>query len=114
MRFGYIVIGLGVVLSFIAAVTPHFSGAYQLQFGILVAHLAPYLVYAPAAVRWNRTITRAAGLLLLLLHGGFVVRTRWLQDGGYEGITVYVLPLVLALLLLPLLLRAARQPWQSS
>ena len=113
MKPGLLVICCGVVLSFIAAVVPHFSGAYQLLVGVLLAHLTPYLVYAPAVFRLDDRAVDVAGTLLFLIHGGLVTVERFVQRGEYAGSMIYVVPLVAALLLLPLLYRAAQAPWLS-
>ena len=113
MKPGILVIFCGVVLSFIAAVVPHFSGAYQLLVGVLLAHLTPYLVYAPAVLRLDDRAVDVAGVLLLLTHGGLVTLERFVNMGEYTGPAVYVVPLLAALLLSPLFHRAARAPWLS-
>lgn len=113
MKLGYVVIGSGVLLSFHAAVVPHFSAAYQLQFGTLLLHLLPYLVFAPAVVRLNTPVTNVAGGLLLLVHAIFVVRERLLQANGDQSILFLAVPVLLAILLLPLLVRAAAPTWQT-
>ena len=113
MKPGRLVICCGVVLSFIAAVVPHFSGAYQLLVGVLLANLTPYLVYAPAAFRLDDRAVDIAGTLLVLMHVMLVTVERFVHKGEYAGSVVYVAPLLAALLLLPLLHRAARTPWLS-
>lgn len=113
MRIGFLIIGVGIVLSFIAAVVPHFSGAYQLQAGVLVAQLTPYTIYAPAAIKLDDRAVEVSGVLLVLVHSGLVAVERFAQEGQYVGSAIYVVPLLAALLLLPLLIRAARLPWPS-
>lgn len=113
MRLGYLLIGTGVVLSFIAAVTPHFSGAYQLQAGVLLAHLTPYLILAPAVHKLDDRAVDISGVLLVLVHGALVAIERFAQEGQYVDSAIYVVPLLAATLLLPLLIRAARLPWPS-
>ena len=113
MKPGVLVICCGVVLSFVAAVVPHFSGAHQLLVGVLLAHLTPYLVYAPAVFRLDDRVVDVAGTLLLLTHGGLVTVERFVHLGEYAGSAIYAVPLLAALLLLPLLHRAARSPWLS-
>ena len=113
MKPGLLIVCCGVVLSFIAAVVPHYSGAYQLLVGVLLAHLAPSLVYAPAVFRLDDRAVDVVGTLLLLVHGGLVAVERFVQRGEYAGSMIYVVPLLMALLLLPLFHRAARAPWLS-
>ena len=113
MKTGILIVGVGVVLSFVAAVVPHFSGAYQLQAGVLVAHLIPYAVYAPAAFTLDDRAVDISGVLLVLGHGALVAVERFAQGGEYADPAVYVVPLIAALLLLPLLIQVARRPWPS-
>ena len=113
MKPGFLFIGCGVVLSFIAAVVPHFSGAYQLLVGVLLAHLTPYFVYAPAAFRLDDRVVDVVGVLLLIVHGGLVTVERFVHMGEYVGSAIYVVPLLAALLLLPLFHQAAKAPWLS-
>lgn len=113
MRIGALVIAVGVGLSFIASVVPHFSGAYELRFGVLLTQLTPYLIYAPAAFRLPDRAVTIAGTLLVLVHAGLVAMERFAGGGAYEGPAIYAVPLLMALLLLPLLVRTARQPWPA-
>lgn len=113
MKFGYLILLLGFGLSFVAAVVPHFSGAYQLMFGVLVAQITPYLIYAPAVVRLDDRAVQVAGVLLLMVHGALVLVQRFVHGGDYTGPTMVAVPLLAAVLLLPLLVRAARTPWPT-
>lgn len=113
MRFEYLLIILGVVLSFVAAVVPHYSGAYRLHLGVLVAHLIPYLIYAPAVARLSRRLTLGVGLLLVTAHGALVFHQRFMQAGDDAGLVVYLIPFVFSVLLLPLFVRAARPAWRT-
>ena len=80
---------------------------------MLLAHLTPYLVYAPAVFRLDDRAVDVAGTLLFLIHGGLVTVERFVQRGEYTGSEIYVVPLLVALLLLPLFHRAARATWLS-
>lgn len=103
---------IGVLLSFVAAVVPYYSGAYHLLFGVLLTHLLPYLLYAPAAARLDRPETTVAGVIVVGVHGILVIKQRFI-DGADYGWAIYAVPLLLAVLLLPLFVRAARQPWEA-
>ena len=113
MKFGYLILLAGVLLSFAAAVVPHFSGAYQLMFGVLVAQLVPYMIYVPAVMRLDDLAVQVAGALLLMVHGVLVLVLRFVEGGEYDGVTIVAVPLLAALLLLPLMVRAARAPWPT-
>lgn len=112
MKFDYVLIVAGVLLAFVAAVVPYYSGAYHLLFGVLLAHLLPYLLYAPAAVRLDRPETTVVGVIVVGVHGVLVIKQR-LMDGADYGWAIYAVPLLLAVLLLPLFIRAARRPWEA-
>lgn len=111
MKLGYLILAAGFALSFTAAVVPHFSGAHQMMFGVLVAHLVPYLVYAPAAFKLDDRAVQVAGSLLLMGHAALVIAMRFLHGGDYAGSMIVAVPLLAAVFLLPLLVRAAQTPW---
>ena len=113
MKLGFLIIGVGIVLSFMAAVVPHFSGAYQLQISVLLAQLTPYAIYAPAAFKLDDRAVEVSGVLLVLVHSGLVATERFAQEGQYADSAIHVVPLLAATFLLPLLVRAARLPWPS-
>ncbi len=105
---GYLFIAGGATLAFISALTPHFATGYHLNTGVLAAGLAPWLVYALAVPLVRSVVTDAGGLLLLLAHAVLVVNERFLQS-PYGDDTIYVVPLLLALLVTPLLPLALRK-----
>lgn len=103
----------GVVLSFAAAVVPHFNSAFRLEPLILVAGVLPYLVYGVLAWFLRGQVRIASGAAVLGLHLLVVIQQRWLTDGYAEGTLLYWAPLVLAAALLFLIPRAqagARYP----
>ena len=111
MHFPFVVVGAGILLSFVGAVVPHYSGAYQLAFGVLVAQLTPYLIYAIIAVLLQRTVTKVAGALMLVGHVLLIAKERFVERADYSDLSIYYLPLLAAALLIPLLVRALRAPW---
>jgi hypothetical protein len=113
MRFEYLLVILGVVLSFVAAVFPHYSGAYRLHPGVLVVHLMPYLMYAPAVARLSRRLMLGVGLLLVSAHGALVTHQSLVQGGDHAGLVVYLIPCLFSVLLFPLFVRAARPAWRT-
>lgn len=92
----YIIVALGVSLAFIAAVVPHYDAGYRLDLPVLLAGLAPYLVYSlfTGFVRDNWLC--AGGALLLLFDLAFKVRERFLQYDGYADGLIYTAPLIAA------------------
>jgi hypothetical protein len=110
LPYGVILLGCG--LAFLSAVVPHYEAGYYLMTGVLLTGLLPYLVYALAAALMKGPLVLAGGLLILVLHGILVVSERVLAGAGYESGMIYYGPLLLAILGLPLLLRALREPWR--
>lgn len=113
MNVGTLIIGAGALLSFAAAVVPQFPGVYQLMFAVLLAHLAPYMVYAPAALLLDNRAVDVAGVMLLLVHAALVIVQRFVNGGDYTGPIIYAIPLLAAVLLLPLCVKAARKPYPT-
>jgi hypothetical protein len=96
----------GTVLSFAAAVVPHFDSAFRLEVGLLVSGLVPYLVYAVLAWFLRGRVRVASGAAVLGVHLLVVAQQRWITDGYAEGTLLYWTPLVLGALLLFLIPRA--------
>jgi hypothetical protein len=108
--FGYVVIAIGLALAFVSAVVPHY-GHHQLLSGVLAAGLLPYLAYGVIVVFLNSTVTMASGVVLLLVHAGVVFTERFGGPVDYNDGVIYVVPLIVALALLPLVVMALRKPW---
>ena len=107
----YACIAAGVALAFVAAVIPHYGAGYHLDAGVLSAGLVPYFVYALALPLLHGALSTGAGLLLVAVHAGLVLRERFAQGAEYADGMIYGVPVVLAVLLLGLLWRALREPW---
>ena len=111
-RFEYLCLLLGVTLAFISALVPHYATGYYLAGSVFIAGVLPWLVYAVAVPLLHTTVTAVCGLLLLLAHGWLVVSERFLAAQPYQDNTIYLAPVALALLLLPLAMVAARRSWK--
>ncbi|MFP5505281.1 MAG: hypothetical protein ACLGH6_03715 [Gammaproteobacteria bacterium] len=107
----YACIAAGIALAFVSAVVPHYGAGYRLAAGVLAAGLVPYFVYALALPLLRSGLTTFAGLLLVAVHAGLVLRERFAQGAEYADGMIYGVPVVLAVLLLALLWRALREPW---
>lgn len=107
----YAVIALGAVLAFAAATVPHYTAGYRLLFGVLLAGLTPYFVYALAVPLLRDGLIAVTGIVLVALHAALVIRERFLQGADYGDGLIYFGPLVLAAALLPVVWRALREPW---
>jgi hypothetical protein len=68
---GRAIVAAGVVLAFVSAVVPRYSAAYLLRVGVLLAGIAPYLVYDLTVALFKRRLTVVAGAILLAVHAGW-------------------------------------------
>lgn len=96
------------------AFEPHFSSAYRLDFGMLVANLSPYLVFAPLAWAERATWVGLLGLGLLALHGILLTWPTIMLSIWPDTAAVYSAPLLLALLLAPLVALKVKPGWEKA
>lgn len=101
----------GAALAFFSAVAPHYTAGHRLAGGVLFAGLTPYFIYALALPLLRGGLSTAAGLLLVIVHAWLAFTTRFQTAADGPDLMVYIVPLVLALVLLPLLWYALREPW---
>lgn len=107
----YWVIVAGLLLSFISALVPFYSAGYKLLYGVMLAGLLPYLVYAIAAPLMRTSLILGAGLMLLGVHTWLVISERFVGGADYSDGMIYYVPLLLALALLPLPAMVLRKPY---
>jgi hypothetical protein len=112
-QFGYGVIALGVVLSFLSAVVPFFTAGHQLLFGVFLAGVTPYLAYVLVVALLRRPVTNVAGAILVLFHGWLVISERYVGGADFSDRSIYYVPLIFTVLLIPLVVRALREPWHD-
>ena len=106
--FTYLVITLGVMLSFAAAVVPHYDTGYILLLGVASAGLLPYVVYGffSDLVRgWQLLIT---GALIFGVDLGVKIPERFLHYDGYASGVIYYAPFISTLAAIVLLGTGAR------
>ena len=107
--FAYLIIALGMMLSFAAAVVPHFDTGYTLLLTVLLVSLLPYIVYGlfTDIVRgWPLLI---AGALLFGVDIGVKIPERFLHYHEYTDSAIYYAPLVSTLIIIVILAIGARQ-----
>jgi len=103
-RFAYVIIILGGILSFAAAVTPFYGAGYTLRVDILLIGLLPYVVYGLCTDVVRGWALLIAGALLLGADLGVKIPWRFLhRDGDTESILYYA-SLVMSFVVLPLIL----------
>ena len=107
------IIVCGTALAVAVAVKPFFDAGFQLHFGVLLAGLLPYLLYAIIAVMLRRPVTILAGIALLAVHAWLVLSERFSGAVDYSGNMIYYVPVLLAVALVPLWIMAMRQPWRT-
>jgi len=106
--FAYLVIALGVMLSFAAAVVPHYDTGYILLLGVASAGLLPYVVYGffSDLVRgWWLLIT---GAFIFGADLGVKIPERFLHYDGYASGVIYYAPFISTLAAIVLLGIGAR------
>ena len=101
---GYVLIIIGIMLSLVSALLPHFHTGYRLDIGVFVAGIAPWLVYALIVPLRHNAFTVICGLVLLGAHAWLVTSERFSGEMPYVDNLIYQAPLAMAVLLIPLLI----------
>ena len=105
------IIVAGLLLSFVSALVPFYTAGYKLLYWVMLAGLLPYLVYGVAAPLLRGGLVLVEGLVLLGLHTWLVIAERFIGAADYSDRMIYYVPLLLALVLLPLPVMALRKPY---
>ena len=100
---------IGLTLSLISALVPHFDAGYTLMLSVFIAAMLPYMVYAIAVPLLRGTLTAIAGLAIVIAHTWLVYDQRILGDADYSDGMIYYIPLLLSLLALPLAVMAFKR-----
>ena len=106
---GYLFILIGVVLSAISALVPHFEAGYTLMTSVLVTGMLPYLVYGIAVPLLRGVPTTVAGLVIIVAHAWLVFNQRVIGNADYSDGLIYYVPMVMALAVLPLAVIALKK-----
>jgi hypothetical protein len=101
---GYLLITIGLLLSLISALVPHFEAGYRLMLSVFVAGMVPYLVYAIAVPVRRGSLTTLTGLVIVCMHAWLVYNQRITGNAEYSDGWIYYGPLLLTIFALPLLL----------
>jgi hypothetical protein len=100
---------IGLLLSFIAALVPHFDAGYTLMISVFAAGMLPYVVYAVAVPLLRGTLTTTVGLLIVVTHTWLVFNQRIIGNADYSDGLIYFLPMLIALAVLPLAIIAMKK-----
>jgi hypothetical protein len=106
---GYLFILIGIVLSTISALVPHFEAGYTLMTSVLVTGMLPYLVYGIAVPLLRGVLTTVVGLVIIVVHAWLVFNQRVLGNADYSDGLIYYVPMVMALAVLPLAVIALKK-----
>jgi hypothetical protein len=100
---GYLIIIIGLTLSLISALVPHFEAGYRLMLSVFVAGMLPYMIYGIAVPLLRGPLTTFTGLVIVVAHAWLVFNERIIGHADYSDGMIYYGPMLLAILALPLL-----------
>ena len=106
---GYFFILLGLLLSLISALVPHFDAGYTLMLSVFAAGILPYLVYSVAVTLRSGTLITAIGFFIVVIHAWLVMSERIIGHADYSSGMIFYLPMVMALAMLPLAITTIRR-----
>ena len=110
----YIIIVLGCGLAFATAVVPHYTAGHKLLVDILLIGLVPYLVYGALTEMLSSWSLVTPGALILAVDAATKIPERWLSTGDFPSLAVYLSPLWLVLIVLPLGIFLGRRMGKSA
>ena len=99
---GYSLICIGLLLSFISSLVPHFEAGYRLTLSVFVAGMLPYLIYGIAVPLLRGPLTTIVGLVIVVAHAWLVINERFIAGADYSSGLIYFGPMLLAVLAIPL------------
>ena len=98
----YFIILLGLGGAAAASVVPFYTAGYELDSGVLLAVLMPFLLYGLFIESLRGPWLLASGLLLLAASLALVVPERYLHYNGYTDDTIYWVPTLTAAIMMPI------------
>lgn len=110
---GYLFILAGALLAAVSSFVPYFDASFHLMASVLIAGLIPYLVYSVAVVLLRGTLTTVAGAAMVALHAWLVISERFAREIDYSDGMIYYVPIIMAIIVLPLAIAALRKPWDN-
>lgn len=111
----YLIILLGIVAAAAASIVPFYTAGYELDAATLCALLAPFALYAMLTETLRGPWLIGAGIVLLAVTLAEVIRERYLHYNAYADGSIYWVPLLAAVIVLPVAylfgggLRAAKE-----
>jgi len=98
----YLIILLGLGEAAAASLVPFYTAGYELDAGVLLAVLMPFLLYGLFIESLRGPWLLASGLLLLASGLALVVSERYLHYNGYTDNLIYWVPTLAAAIVLPI------------
>jgi len=104
----YLFILVGTLMAGMAAIMPHFGTGYRLAFTVFLVGVLPYAVYGALTEILRGWSLLLPGILVVPAHAWLTVSERYLSFDEYQSGAIYVVPIVLTVIVLPLALLAGR------
>lgn len=98
----YLIILLGSLAAFAAALVPFYHAAYLLQMTTLFAVLAPFVLYGLLVAILRGPWLLLSGLTLLAVSLAEVISERFLNYDAYADGSIFWVPVLAAAIVLPL------------
>jgi hypothetical protein len=106
---GYLFISIGIALSVVSALVPHFDAGHHLMLSVFSAGILPYLVYGIAVPLMRSHLTTAVGLVIVTVHAWLVFSERIVGGADYSDGRIFYVPVILAVFTIPLAMAAIKK-----
>jgi len=104
----YLLIAFGTLMAGMSAITPHFGTGYRLAFSVFLVGILPYAVYGALSEVLRSWSLLLPGILIVPAHVWLTVTERYLAFDEFQSGAIYVVPIVLTGIVLPLATLAGR------
>ena len=98
----YVIIVLGILLSFLTSFVPHAPGAFKLSWGHLIWSLLPYFVYLCLTDLLDGVALMAPGVFVLIIDLYIQIHPSVFSTTSKDNVIITYLPLWLTVLVLSL------------
>jgi len=92
-----------------ASLVPFYNAGYELEYGVLLAVLMPFLLWGMFMQSLRASWTLATGLVLLAICLALLIPERYVHYNGYSDDLIYWLPTLAAAIVLPIAHRLGRR-----
>lgn len=98
----YLIILFGLGVAAAASLVPFYNAGYLLEPGVLTAVLMPFVLYGLFIESLRGTWLLVSGLALLAVNLALIVSERYLHYNGYADDTIYWVPTLTAVIMMPI------------